>query len=77
MRPSPSDQDPNQRSRRLEANVSFSAASSRDLVADEEVTARLAAEDGERAVERVRAALGGEEFTVAEPQPESQQAASP
>ena len=35
-----------------------------NLVADEGVTARLAAEDGERAVGRVRAALAGEPFTI-------------
>jgi hypothetical protein len=48
-----------------------------NLVADEGVTARLVAEDGERAVQRVRTALEGEEFTIAEAQPESQQAAPP
>jgi hypothetical protein len=44
-----------------------------NLVADEGVTARLVAEDGERAVQRVRTALEGEEFTIAE----AQQAAPP
>jgi hypothetical protein len=48
-----------------------------NLVANEGITARLVAEDGERAVQRVRAALEGESFTVAEAQPESQQAAPP
>jgi hypothetical protein len=35
-----------------------------NLVADGGVTARLVAEDGEKAVQRVRAALEGEPFTV-------------
>jgi hypothetical protein len=35
-----------------------------NLVADEGVTARLVAENGEKAVQRVRAALEGEPFTV-------------
>jgi hypothetical protein len=48
-----------------------------NLVANEGITARLVAEDGERAVQRVRAALESESFTVAEAQPESQQAAPP
>jgi hypothetical protein len=48
-----------------------------NLVANEGITARLVAEDGERAVQRVRAALEGEPFTVEEAQPESQQATPP
>jgi hypothetical protein len=44
-----------------------------NLVADEGVTARLVAEDGERAVQRVRAALEGQPFAVEdEAQAESQ-----
>ncbi|HXF00297.1 MAG TPA: hypothetical protein VN458_08110 [Solirubrobacterales bacterium] len=35
-----------------------------NLVAEEGVIARLSAENGERAVERVRAALEGEPFTA-------------
>jgi hypothetical protein len=42
-----------------------------NLVANKGVTARLVAESGEKAVQRVRAALEGELFTVAEAQPES------
>jgi hypothetical protein len=55
----------------------LAVAGIQNLVADEGVTARLVAEDGEKAVQRVRAALEGEEFTIAEAQPESEPAASP
>ena len=51
----------------------LAVAGIQNLRTEEGVRARLSAEDGEKAVQRVRAALEGESFTVAvvTPEPET------